>query len=116
MHNGLAYGVDEDKYMATQSICIHGHFYQPPREDPRLGVIPSEVGAAPYRNWNERIHAECYEPNAKLGNFERLSFNVGPTLFGWMEHHDPDDLSADSGARSGEHDAPWCRQCDGTSL
>jgi hypothetical protein len=75
--------------MATQSLCIHGHFYQPPREDPRLGVIPAEVGAAPYRNWNERIHAECYEPNAKLGNFERLSFNVGPTLFSWMAQHDP---------------------------
>lgn len=89
MHKWPTSGVNEDKHMATQSLCIHGHFYQPPREDPRLGVIPSEVGAAPYRNWNERIHAECYEPNAKLGNFERLSFNVGPTLFGWMEHHDP---------------------------
>lgn len=71
------------------SICIHGHFYQPPREDPIRGVIPDEYGAAPFRNWNERIHAECYRPNAELGNFERLSFNVGPTLFGWMAAHDP---------------------------
>ena len=69
-------------------ICIHGHFYQPPREDPILGAIPDEVGAAPYRNWNERIHAECYRPNAQLGNFARLSFNVGPTLFDWMADHD----------------------------
>jgi alpha-amylase/alpha-mannosidase (GH57 family) len=76
--------------MATQAICIHGHFYQPPREDPLTGGIPAEYGAAPYQNWNERIHAECYRPNAELGNFERLSFNVGPTLFGWMKTHDPE--------------------------
>ena len=69
-------------------ICIHGHFYQPPREDPIQGTIPNEYGATPYRNWNERIHAECYRPNAELGNFARLSFNVGPTLFGWMAGHD----------------------------
>src|SRR3712207_262987 len=69
-------------------ICIHGHFYQPPREDPIKGAIPDEYGATPYRNWNERIHAECYRPNAELGNFARLSFNVGPTLFGWMASHD----------------------------
>jgi hypothetical protein len=75
--------------MAMQAICIHGHFYQPPREDPRTGMIPSEYGAAPYQNWNERIHAECYRPNAELGNFERLSFNVGPTLFSWIADHDP---------------------------
>ncbi len=72
----------------TIGVCIHGHFYQPPREDPLTGAIPDEVGATPYRNWNERIHAECYRPNAELGNFARLSFNVGPTLFGWMAGHD----------------------------
>jgi hypothetical protein len=76
--------------MALRSLCIHGHFYQPPREDPITGLIPLEVGAAPYKNWNERIHAECYRPNAELGNFKRISFNVGPTLFEWMESHDPD--------------------------
>ena len=75
--------------MTDRSLCIHGHFYQPPREDPLTGAIPPEVGAAPYGNWNERIHAECYRPNAERGNFERISFNVGPTLFGWMERHDP---------------------------
>jgi hypothetical protein len=75
--------------MTTRGICIHGHFYQPPREDPFTGVVPNEVGAAPYRNWNERIHAECYRANAALGNFERISFNVGPTLFEWMARYDP---------------------------
>jgi hypothetical protein len=75
--------------MASQSFCIHGHFYQPPREDPITGIIPAEPGASPYKNWNERIHAECYQPNAELGNFEHLSFNVGPTLFSWMASHDP---------------------------
>ena len=72
-----------------RALCIHGHFYQPPREDPSTGQIPIEDGAAPYQNWNERIHAECYRPNAELGNFERISFNIGPTLFKWMEQYDP---------------------------
>lgn len=72
-----------------RALCIHGHFYQPPREDPLTGLIHPEVGAEPYQNWNERIHAECYRPNAELGNFERISFNVGPTLLAWMETHDP---------------------------
>jgi hypothetical protein len=76
--------------MMTRALCIHGHFYQPPREDPLTGAVPEEIGAAPYRNWNERIHAECYRANAELGNFERISFNVGPTLFDWMAQHDPD--------------------------
>jgi hypothetical protein len=71
-----------------RALAIHGHFYQPPREDPLTGVIPSEFGAAPFANWNERIHAECYRPNADLGNFERISFNVGPTLARWMEDYD----------------------------
>lgn len=70
------------------SFCIHGHFYQPPREDPISGQVPDEVGAAPYRNWNERINAECYHPNAELGNFERISFNVGPSLCEWMHTYD----------------------------
>lgn len=74
--------------MTTRSLAIHGHFYQPPREDPLTGLIPSEEGATPYNNWNERVHAECYRPNAKLGNFGRMSFNVGPTLFSWIAEHD----------------------------
>ncbi|MCE1254878.1 MAG: hypothetical protein LWX83_15190, partial [Anaerolineae bacterium] len=67
-----------------KAFCVHGHFYQPPREDPLTGNIPLEPGAAPYSNWNERIHDQCYRPNAELGNFEHISFNVGPTLAQWM--------------------------------
>jgi alpha-amylase/alpha-mannosidase (GH57 family) len=80
--------------MGINAICVHGHFYQPPREDPLSGLIPDEIGAEPYRNWNERIHAECYQPNAALGNFERISFNIGPTLFKWMESYDPETYTA----------------------
>src|SRR5512142_3130268 len=75
--------------MSNMAFCVHGHFYQPPREDPLTGEIPLEEGAAPYRNWNERIHAECYRPNAELGNFGKISFNIGPTLFTWMAGYDP---------------------------
>jgi alpha-amylase/alpha-mannosidase (GH57 family) len=74
--------------MSEHSFCIHAHFYQPPREDPLTGIIPPEAGAAPYSNWNERIHAECYRPNAELRNFEQISFNLGPTLGNWMQSHD----------------------------
>ncbi len=75
--------------LTDRALCVHGHFYQPPREDPLTGEIPAEPGAAPYANWNERIHEECYKPNAELGNFEHISFNVGPTLFRWMADYDP---------------------------
>lgn len=75
--------------MSLRALSIHGHFYQPPREDPISGLIPREAGATPYHNWNERVHAECYLPNAQLGNFEKISFNIGPTLFSWMNKYDP---------------------------
>jgi hypothetical protein len=75
--------------MPTKEFIIHGHFYQPPRENPETGIIPDEPGAEPYRNWNERIHEECYRPNVELKNFQRMSFNVGPTLCKWLESHDP---------------------------
>lgn len=78
--------------MTLQAFSVHAHFYQPPREDPLTGVIPQEDGAAPYSNWNERIHAECYQPNAELRNFEQISFNIGPTLTAWMQNHDPATL------------------------
>lgn len=74
--------------MPSKAFSIHGHFYQPPREDPLTNLIPNEPGAAPYNNWNEKILAECYRPNAKLGNFGGISFNVGPTLFPWLELQD----------------------------
>lgn len=79
--------------MSTSAFCVHGHFYQPPREDPITGEIPDEHGAAPFRNWNQRIHAHCYQPNAELGNFERISFDFGPTLLNWMSGYDPITLA-----------------------
>ncbi|MDZ4158524.1 MAG: hypothetical protein U1B80_01930, partial [Anaerolineaceae bacterium] len=79
--------------MAHKAFCVHGHFYQPPREDPLTGKIPLEQGAAPYRNWNDRIHAQCYQPNAELGNFEYISFDAGPTLLQWMAVFEPSTLA-----------------------
>jgi alpha-amylase/alpha-mannosidase (GH57 family) len=78
--------------VSERFVCIHGHFYQPPREDPLTGVMPVEHEAAPYPNFNEKIHAECYAPNAELGNYELMSFNIGPTLATWMRLHHPDVL------------------------
>lgn len=79
--------------MRTQpSFCIHGHFYQPPREDPFTRLIPVEGGAAPYQNWNEHVLATCYQPNAELRNFSRISFNMGPTLARWMRSAAPQVL------------------------
>ncbi len=75
--------------MVNHYFSVHAHFYQPPREDPLTGIIPREVGASPFPNWNEKIHAECYRPNAELRNFEQISFNLGPTLGTWMDRHDP---------------------------
>ncbi len=72
------------------AFSVHAHFYQPPREDPLTGIIPVEGSAAPYPNWNERIHAECYRPNADLRNFEHISFNIGPTLHGWLAATHPE--------------------------
>lgn len=78
-------------------IVVHGHFYQPPRENPWTGEIDEQPSAAPFHDWNERVHDECYGPNVRVemnrrmvNNFERISFNIGPTLLGWLEHHRPD--------------------------
>jgi hypothetical protein len=79
--------------MGLKAFCVHGHFYQPPREDPLTAEIPSEPGAAPYHDWNERIFSECYRPNIREGNFQRISFNIGPTLFHWMEKNHPEDTA-----------------------
>ena len=76
-----------------RSFCVHGHFYQPPREDIFTGLIPIEPGAAPYHNWNERVMETCYRPNAVLRNFSKMSFNVGPTLSDWLAKAAPDVLA-----------------------
>ncbi len=67
------------------SVVIHGHFYQPPREDPWTDRVPREASAAPFHNWNERITHECYRPLAGSGLLEWMSFDVGPTLLQWLE-------------------------------
>ena len=91
----------------SSALVIHGHFYQPPRENPWTGEVETEPSAAPYHDWNERIHAECYAPN--VVNYPRISFNFGPTLLTWLERHHPDTyvkiLAADkeSAARRGSH-------------
>jgi alpha-amylase/alpha-mannosidase (GH57 family) len=84
-------------------ICVHGHFYQPPRENPWLDVVEVEDSAAPYHDWNERITRECYAPNTRarlldgagqigqlLNNYAWISFNFGPTLLSWMAERAPD--------------------------
>lgn len=76
--------------VSHQYLCIYGHFYQPPREDPFTGQIPAEPGASPFDNFNEKITAECYLPNAELGNFARISFDLGPTLASWLSEQRPD--------------------------
>jgi alpha-amylase/alpha-mannosidase (GH57 family) len=70
------------------ALIIHGHFYQPPRENPWTGEVDPEPGAAPFHDWNERIHAECYAPN--VVNYPLISFNFGPTLLSWLESHHRD--------------------------
>ncbi len=87
---------------AVKYICIHGHFYQPPRENPWLDEVEREPSAAPYHDWNTRINYECYRANtaARLAdgenyvlemfnNYKHLSFNIGPTLLNWLERCAP---------------------------
>ncbi len=75
-----------------RSIVIHGHFYQPPRDDPWLGTIPREASAAPYHDWNERIERECYAPVA--ASLASLSFDFGSTLLAWMERYAAETYAA----------------------
>lgn len=75
--------------MSACPLCVHGHFYQPPRADPFTGRIPREPDAAPYANWNERITAECYAPLAAGDHFGWLSFNLGGTLARWLHENAP---------------------------
>ena len=83
-------------------ICIHGHFYQPPRENPWLETVELQDSAYPYHDWNERITAECYAPNSAsrildgdnqiirlVNNYSKISFNFGPTLLSWLETKAP---------------------------
>lgn len=78
--------------MINSYLCVHGHFYQPPREDPFTGKVRREVEAAPFHDFDEKITAECYRPNAELGNFAHLSFDLGPTLARWLARRAPRTL------------------------
>ncbi|HUU64712.1 MAG TPA: DUF3536 domain-containing protein [Dehalococcoidales bacterium] len=88
-------------------ICIHGHFYQPPRENAWLEYIEMQDSAYPYHDWNEKVTAECYAPNAAsrildsegyitqiVNNYNKMSFDFGPTLLAWMEERVPDVYQA----------------------
>ncbi|MFH1995829.1 MAG: glycoside hydrolase, partial [Candidatus Omnitrophota bacterium] len=88
-------------------ICIHGHFYQPPRENPWLEEVELQDSAYPYHDWNSRITAECYAPNTAsrilgadtkiidiVNNYSKVSFNFGPTLLAWLERHEPEVYQA----------------------
>jgi hypothetical protein len=66
-------------------LAVHAHFYQPHRADPFTGQVPVEPTAAPFRDWNARIEAECYRPNAERGTLRYISYDLGPTLASWME-------------------------------
>src|SRR5690554_3992996 len=81
-------------------ICIHGHFYQPPRENPWLEFVELQDSAYPYHDWNDRISSECYAPNTAsriispenkiidiVNNYSKISFNFGPTLLSWLSVH-----------------------------
>jgi hypothetical protein len=74
-------------------LAIHGHFYQPERRDPFTGRLPDDPSAAPFPNWNARVTAECYRPNAERGNLDRISFDVGPTLTAFLSSDDPATLA-----------------------
>ena len=75
--------------MTRPRLVVHGHFYQPSRIDPATGLVPDDPSAAPARDWNARIAADCYRPNAELGTYRRISWDVGPTLTAWLEDGDP---------------------------
>jgi hypothetical protein len=87
---------------SSRYFCIHGHFYQPPRENPLFDQIELQPSAQPAHDWNERVFSECYAPNAAsrildgngrirdiLNNYAYMSFNIGPTLFSWLEEKHP---------------------------
>ncbi|MHB8756102.1 MAG: DUF3536 domain-containing protein, partial [Candidatus Acidiferrales bacterium] len=106
--------------MNDRFLCVHAHFYQPPRENPWLEAVEVQDSAYPYHDWNERVTAECYAPNAACrildgegrivditNNYAKISFNFGPTLLAWIEEKAPDVyaavLAADKLSRDQHH-------------
>ena len=116
-------------------VCIHGHFYQPPRENPFTGEVPEQPSAAPWHDWNARITEESYAANARaridgsdgedprfINNYERISFDFGPTLLDWLEEGDPDtyraviEADAASASRFGGHGSAMAQSYNHTIL
>jgi hypothetical protein len=87
-------------------LVVHAHFYQPFRTDPFTGRVPPDASAGPFRDWNERVTAECYRPNAERGTLEHVSWNLGPTLTAYLADAAPDVLAgfADSDRAGGGPD------------
>ncbi|MDX6611441.1 MAG: hypothetical protein QOD75_627 [Blastocatellia bacterium] len=98
----LSYLVNPVNPVSMPALIIHGHFYQPPRENPWTGEIDPEPSAQPFHDWNERIHAECYGPNSAVhlsgaatgldlvvNNYANISFDFGPTLLSWLAREHP---------------------------
>ena len=120
---------------ARPFVCVHGHFYQPPRENPWLEAIEPQDSAAPYHDWNVRITAECYEPNTAsrilddddrivsiVNNYSHISFNFGPTLLSWLEREQPSvydailDADRESQKRFGGHGSALAQAYNHTIL
>ncbi len=97
-------------------VCIHGHFYQPPRENPWLEEVELQDSAYPFHDWNTKINEECYRQNAAsrilgpdrkiidiVNNYSNISFNFGPTLLSWLESHAPDVYEYNYRSRQKKH-------------
>jgi alpha-amylase/alpha-mannosidase (GH57 family) len=116
-------------------VCVHGHFYQPPRENPFTGEVPEQPTAAPWHDWNARITEESYAANARarilgsegdvleeVDNYQRISFDFGPTLLSWLEKGDPDtyraviEADAASARRFGGHGSAMAQAYNHTIL
>jgi hypothetical protein len=87
--------------MTRGRLAVHAHFYQPSRADPWTGRVPEEPSAAPFHDWNTRVDAECYRPNAARSNLTRISWDLGPTLGAWLATEDPTTLAAFARAAAG---------------
>ena len=116
--------------LTKRFICIHGHFYQPPRENPWLETVETQDSAAPYHDWNERVCAECYATNGAartvnnkneiiriVNNYSRMSFNFGPTLLSWLKENAPRTYRMIlDGERRSRKQLQWAQLGDGAGL
>src|SRR4029079_11966935 len=82
-------------------LAVHGHFYQPSRVDPWTGRVPEEPSATPFHDWNARVDAECYRPNAARSNLTRISWDLGPPRASWLAAEDASTLASFARAAAG---------------